>query len=124
MLSITEIAELEYGIFGQVHKYGIFRTCIVYVDLWETISDTTSRIISGKLEIITLDLRMYGSEVMNCLSSKISHIVCDSAAHPHRAAQWRSRNHDREVKFHVVRPDWVVDSINKGFLVDERAYGI
>lgn len=120
--SISEIADLEYQIFGQVHKYGLFRTCVVYVDVWEKISEPNSLVISGELEIISLDLRMYGAQVLNCMKPDVTHVVCDPVTHPHRVSNWQLLNREQEVKFYLVRLEWVSDSINKGSLVDELTY--
>jgi len=121
-LSIYEIANLEHEIFGQVHKYGIFRTCVVYVDVWETISDPNSQNISRELEIVSFDLRIYGAQVFNRMDPSVTHVLCDPVSYPQRAAVWKTMNHGREVKFKLVRLEWVEHSIKKGSLVDEMAY--
>ncbi|XP_057368130.1 DNA ligase 4-like isoform X1 [Daphnia carinata] len=121
-LSVFEIADLEYQIFGKLHKYGIFRTCIVYVDVLETISDSNSLIISRELQIISLDLRIYGAQVLNHMDPSVTHVVCDPVAYPHRVSMWKSMNRQQEVKFKLVRPEWVAHSITQGNLLDEIAY--
>ncbi len=121
-LSIYEIANLEYEIFGQLPKYGIFRTCVVYVDLFETISDPNSQVISRELEIISFDLRIYGAQVLNRMNSSVTHVVCDPVSYPHRAIDWKTTNRQREVKFKLVRLEWVERSIKKGSVVDEMEY--
>ncbi|KZS11985.1 DNA ligase 4 [Daphnia magna] len=121
-LSVYEIADLEYEIFGKLHKYGIFRTCIVYVDVWETISDFNSLIISRELRIISLDLRIYGAQVLNHMDHSVTHVVCDPVAYPHRASMWKSINRQQEVKFKLVRPEWIAHSITQGNLLDEIIY--
>lgn len=73
-------------------------------------------------EIVSLDLRMYGAEVVAELNSKVTHVVCNPLTNPEYVFHLRSINREREVKFYCVRPEWVTDSISRGSLVDERAY--
>ena len=65
---------------------------------------------------------MYGAEVVKCMDLRVTHVVCDPVAHPQRVSDWKLKNREQQVKFHLVRPEWVLDSINKGSLVDELAY--
>ena len=116
------MTHIQHVVFGQVHKYGIFRTCVVYVDFWETISDPKSQVISRQLEIISFDLRIYGAQVLNRMDSNVTHVLCDPVSCPHRSVVWKTINRQREFKFKLVRLEWVVHSINKGSLVEEIAY--
>lgn len=121
-LSVAEIAQLEFETFGQVLKYGIFRTCTAYIDVWDRVSDVQSRIISGQLEITSIDLRFYGGQVVEWAdNSHISHVICDERLTA-RVAQWRRRNALRQRKFHLVGARWVQDSIAEGRMLNELPY--
>ena len=115
------MAKIEFEAFGQVLKYGIFRTCTVYVDQWDRISDPESRLISSKLQIISLDLRAYGAHVVRRMTDQVSHVVCDESL-GERVAEWKRKNHQQQHKFHLISSEWVADSIARGRMVDEVAY--
>ena len=96
--------------------------CVVYADVWENISEPNSKVISGELKIISLDLRVYGAEVVKSMDSRVTHVVCDPSHHPKRISDWKLMNREQQVKFQLVRKEWVLDSIKEGSLIDERAY--
>lgn len=121
-LSNLEIADLEFQVFSQPLKYSLFRTCVVYVDTWDTVSDPTSPILSFDLEIASLDLRMYGALVTDRYDDNISHVVCHPSSHPDRVSEWRARNRLRYTKFHLVDLSWISASVAKGIMVDEMAH--
>lgn len=92
------------------------------MDVWETISDSKSLVISRELQIISLDLRIYGAQVLNQMDPLLTHVVCDPVAYPDRASKWKSMNRQQEGKFKLVRPDWVAHSIEQGRMLDEVTY--
>ena len=96
--------------------------CVVYADVWENISEPNSKVISGELKIISLDLRVYGAEVVKSMDSRVTHVVCDPSHYPKRISDWKLMNREQQFKFHLVRKEWVLDSIKEGSLIDERAY--
>jgi len=121
-LSLPEIAQLEFEVFGQVLKYGIFRTCTAYVDVWDRLSDAGSCVISSQLEITSIDLRFYGGQVVEWGdSSCISHVIYDERLTA-RVADWKRKNALRQLKFHLVSARWVHDSIAQGRMLDELPY--
>lgn len=117
-----EIADLEFNIFGGLLKYSIFRICVVYVDKWETISDSSSPVISSELDMIAMDLRMYGAELVDRFDERVTHVVCDPSGHPERLPQWKEKRDLHEKKFYLVGSSWVTDSIKKGSTADEISY--
>lgn len=118
-LHVAEIADIEFEIFGQVNQYGIFRTCLVYID---NVKSPTAPPFFGEIDIISLDLRVYGAAISDSIDNQVTHVVCDPVRNPERVNYWNEKNARRETKFHLVRLEWVTDSINKGSLVDEFAY--
>ena len=96
--------------------------CVVYADVWVNISEPNSKVISGELKIISLDLRVYGAEVVKSMDSRVTHVVCDPSHYPKRISDWKLMNREQQVKFQLVRKEWVLDSIKEGSLIDERAY--
>ncbi len=121
-LTNLEIADLEFNIFGGLLKYSIFRICVVYVDKWQTISDPSSPVISSQLDMIAMDLRMYGAELVDHFDERVTHVVCDPSRHPERLQQWKEKRDIREKKFYLVGSTWVTDSIRKGSTTNEISY--
>lgn len=78
----------------------------MYVDVWEKISEPESNVISRLLKIISLDLRVYGAEVIKSIDPRISHVVFDPAAIPNRVPNWKFLN--QQLNFKLVRPEWVL----------------
>lgn len=123
-MNISDIAKLEFDIFGQEHKYGIFRTCVVCIDTSSCFPKNTSKssLELTEQEILSIDLRMYGAQVVKEFASNVTHMIFSLSSDRDHIAHIKSINRERTVKFYCVRPEWVTDSIKKGSLVDERAY--
>ena len=103
-------------------KFSIFRECIVYVDKWEVISDNTSPIFTFSLDMASLDLRMYGAELVDNYSDRVTHVIYDASFHPQRSLFWKQKLKLR--KFHLVSASWVEDSIKKESRVEELEHEI
>lgn len=66
---------------------------------------------------------MYGAELVNEISERVSHVLCHPTENPHRIPGWKEMNRQRQVgKFYLVEPSWVADSIAKGHLAEELSY--
>lgn len=115
------MAEMEYEFFDKLPKWGIFHTCVVYVDVWEEVSNPTTPVISGELEIISLDLRMYGAEVVQVVDQTVTHVVC-APVKSDRISCWKSENRNRDKKLHLVTKDWVTCSIANGRPAEEQPF--
>ena len=98
-LSIREIAQLEFEIFGQVLKYGIFRTCKAHVDQWDQVPNPQSDVVSIQSDITSLDLQLYGAQVVKRMSSNIPHVIYDPVLAA-RTAEWKRNNRLQWRKFH------------------------
>jgi len=123
-LSIAEIARLEFEIFGQVLKYGIFRTCTAYIDVWDHVegSHLENGVISSQLEITSLDFQFYGGAVVQWNDNlHVSHVIYDERLGV-RVVEWKRKNALRQPKFHLVSAKWVEDSIAEGRMLNELAY--
>lgn len=121
-MTSMEIVNLEMAVFGRLLKHSIFRPCVVYVDMWEVISDNTSRVFSFQLDMASLDLRMYGAEVVNSYGDHVTHVICDDPILPGRLEIWKEKLKLR--KFHLLSSSWVTDSITSECLLGEVQYEI
>lgn len=115
------MADVDFDIFTSPFKYGIFRSSTVYVDQWRDISNPDSGVLCGLLEIMALDLRLYGACVVSALTKDTSHVVCD-ARDDKRVFLWKRKNEERFRKFHLVSADWVSDSVALGRMLSEFDY--
>lgn len=120
-LSRSDMADLEYELFGELPRWGIFHICVVYVDIWEEVSNPSSPVIFGELEILSLDLRMHGAEVVQTMDDRVSHVVC-LPTRGDRLSYWKTLNCKCDRKFHLVNTDWVTHSISRGQTVDEQPF--
>lgn len=120
-LSTSNIAEMEMNYFPHDSEFGLFRLCRMYLDSNTTVDDTTTHIQASTLELVDVELRLYGATVVPTLDEGVTHVVMDDSDLT-RIRQLRQRNRELSKKFHIVSQSWVTDCIKREKLLKERDY--
>uniref|UniRef100_A0A8C5K712 DNA ligase n=1 Tax=Jaculus jaculus TaxID=51337 RepID=A0A8C5K712_JACJA len=114
------IADLEYRYSWDHSPLSMFRHLTVYLDLYATINDLSSRVEATRLAVTALELRFRGAKVVSCLAEGVSHVI---VGEDHtRVADFKAFRRTLKKKFKILQERWVTASIDKCELQEENPY--
>jgi DNA ligase-4 len=120
-ISQEEIATMESRYFANDSLRGLFRHCRVYLDKYLEVENKETAIHACSLDLIGLDLRLYGAELTDKVDEQVTHILFDKNDLT-RVSELRRMEQGHTKKHHFVTMEWVQDSIESQFLKNERLY--
>nr|XP_045002156.1 DNA ligase 4 [Jaculus jaculus]XP_045002157.1 DNA ligase 4 [Jaculus jaculus] len=114
------IADLEYRYSWDHSPLSMFRHLTVYLDLYATINDLSSRVEATRLAVTALELRFRGAKVVSCLAEGVSHVI---VGEDHtRIEDFKAFRRTLKKKFKILQERWVTASIDKCELQEENPY--
>eukprot|EP01132_Coremiostelium_polycephalum_P002500 gene2500-3093_t len=103
-LKSKEKLQLEEKYFNGVW-WALFRKFIFYLDRYQVVGETTTKIENNLFEMVTQSIKFYGGSIVQNIDNNVTHIVIDERD--------KSRLHflkDRLIKHHnciIVSIDWI-----------------
>ncbi|XP_072332377.1 DNA ligase 4 isoform X2 [Scyliorhinus torazame] len=114
------IADLEQRYSWDISPLSMFRHCIIYIDFYARIGDSSTQIHGTSLDVRILELRFHGAQCVTNLNESVSHVVVGKDLQ--HVSELKSRRTAFKRKFKIVLESWITDSIKAGSLQDERNY--
>ncbi|KAK3736164.1 hypothetical protein QZH41_015551 [Actinostola sp. cb2023] len=121
-ITVEEIADIEQRYYpDDCPSIGLFRRCRVFLDQYEDIDDPSTVIKDCSLELTALELRFYSASISSLFDESVTHVVMDESDLS-RLRELQNRMRTRHHKHHFVTKNWVLQSIAKGTLLQERLF--
>lgn len=114
----SEVEALKEELFDGL-SFAIFYGRDVYIDLYETIGDPSTKMRNSSLEIVAIDVTRFCGNISETLNDSVTHVICDDVE---RAEGFRQLRRGKTKKFHLVSSTWVKNCIKEKRLVEERVY--
>ncbi|XP_067842559.1 DNA ligase 4 [Heptranchias perlo] len=119
-LSFKTIADLEQRYLWDISPLSMFRHCIVYIDFYTRIGDTSTQIRGTSLDLRVLELRFHGAQCVTNLDEGVSHAIVGNDIH--RVPELKLLRTAFKRKFKIVVESWVTDSVKAQSMQDEKNY--
>ncbi|XP_068735127.1 DNA ligase 4-like [Montipora capricornis] len=120
-LSRDDLLDVMEHYFPDNSPMSLFKHCRVYVDLYTGIGDSSTRIPNSNLELVGLQVRLYGAQITDTLDNRVTHIILDESDLT-RFEQLQRADERSSKQRHFVTQDWVTQSVQERKLLTERHF--
>lgn len=119
-LTLKTIADLEQRYGWDQSPVNMFRNCVIYVDLYRTVGDCSTKTHNTSLDLRVLELRFRGAKCVTSLQEGVSHVLVGNDTQ--RLQELKLCRREFKKKFKIVVESWVSDSVKAGYMQDEKVY--
>ncbi|XP_044287857.1 DNA ligase 4 [Varanus komodoensis] len=118
-LSWDVLTDLETHYSWESSPFSMFRQHIIYLDLYDKVSNSDAKFSQTRLLTGALMLRFHGAKVVSQLEEGVSHVIIGNHDNLKKIKTTRKMF---KRKFKILSYQWIRDSIDAGKLQDEKFY--
>lgn len=117
----------QHEMASQRPWWGLFRFLVLYLDVYATPGDSSSRLSGARLNALRHAVRFYGGRVADVLDESTTHVVVDPddcSRVPALAARCNALHHQTGLLRHVVTWNWLFESMKLRDEVNELDFRV